>query len=144
MKHEEQQQQQQQKVVKGSTTCLQSDSGGACGVVSLPIGMPPGGAAGSALCCVAEPLNRDEWSHLTALYAPAATSHAPPPFLFHLQLWLTACHIFHRTRITTLSASFPSTPFLPLSAEGMLISSGCCGCFPLPLLFGFLCVSVVQ
>lgn len=67
MKHEEQ---QQQKVVKGSTTCRQSDSGGACGVVSLPIGMPPGGAAGSALCCVAEPLKRDEWSHLTALYAP--------------------------------------------------------------------------
>lgn len=86
MKHEEQQQQQQQKVVKGSTTCMQSDSGARVGggVVSLPIGMPPGGAAGSALCCVAEPLKHDEWSHLTALYAPAATSHAPP--LFHLQL----------------------------------------------------------
>lgn len=112
MKHEEQ---QQLKVVKGSTTCMHSVGGGACGVVSLPIGMPPGGAAGSALCCVAEPLKRDEWSHLTALYAPAATSHAPP--LFHLQLWLTACHIFHRTRITTLSASFPSTPFLPLPVQ---------------------------
>lgn len=83
MKHEEQQQQQQQKVVKGSTTCMHSDSGaaaggGGCGVVSLPIGMPPGGAAGSALCCVAEPLKRDEWSHLTALYAPAATPHPLP------------------------------------------------------------------
>lgn len=50
---------------------MQSDSGAAAG------GMPHGGAAGSALCCIAEPLKRDEWSHLTALYAPAS-SHAPP------------------------------------------------------------------
>lgn len=91
---------------------------------NAPWGVGARGEAKSALCWVAEPLKRDDGSHLTALYASAiATPPTLPPtyLIVHLQLWLTACHIFHRT-CSAAQSSLASLP-QPYVQWGMLISS---------------------